>query len=203
MTRCSCFVSRYGSHLAVGVGSVRAEVLLGGPYLITSCQVLAFERSGHYVEAVAVTIAAVVVISCFLAPPRDRQFRLAEQWAARHAVDRATALECTYIYARRVVVRGVAGFIAGAAATSVVVGAIAGATGSRLVQYGFVGACLGFCTSLIGVHGFMEAAMRPGRAALAGDTAIGDALPRFARPLRGGRTWPCSRSLSASPRQAQ
>ena len=60
----------------------------------------------------------------------------------------------------------------------VVVGAIAGATGSRLVQYGIVGAVFGAVSSLIVVHSFVEAAMRPARIAIAGDTGIGDALPR-------------------------
>ena len=60
----------------------------------------------------------------------------------------------------------------------VAVGAIAGATGPRLIQFGIVGAILGGSTGLITMHGFAEAASRPARVALAGDTAIGDSLPR-------------------------
>ena len=55
---------------------------------------------------------------------------------------------------------------------------IAGATGSRLVQYGILGAAVGAGAQLIAVHSFVEAAMRPARVAIAGDTGIGDALPR-------------------------
>ena len=65
----------------------------------------------------------------------------------------------------------------GAALLGVVVGVIAGATGSRLVQYGILGAAVGAgpagrCAQLV------EAAMRPVRLAIAGDTGIGDSLPR-------------------------
>ena len=65
-----------------------------------------------------------------------------------------------------------------AALLFVVVGAIAGASGSRLVQYGILGAAFGTAVQLIAVHSFVEAALRPARVALAGDTGIGDSLPR-------------------------
>jgi hypothetical protein len=65
-----------------------------------------------------------------------------------------------------------------AALLLVVVGAIAGATGSRLIQYGVIGAATEVAVTLIAVHSFLEAALRPARAALAGDTGIGDDLPR-------------------------
>lgn len=48
----------------------------------------------------------------------------------------------------------------------------------RLVQYGIVGVVAGITTALIGVHNFGEGAVRPVRAALAGDTGIGDSFPR-------------------------
>ena len=60
----------------------------------------------------------------------------------------------------------------------VVVGAIAGATGSRLVQYAILGAASELAAPLIGVHSVLEAAVRPARVAIAGDTGIGDSLPR-------------------------
>jgi adenylate cyclase len=59
-----------------------------------------------------------------------------------------------------------------------VVGVIAGADGSRLVQYGILGATAGIAAALNGPHTFTQAALRPARAALAGDTGIGDSLPR-------------------------
>ena len=72
----------------------------------------------------------------------------------------------------------VAGGAVWAALLFAVVGAIAGAGASRLVQYGVLGAVFGAVTGLITMHGFVEAAVRPVRVALAGDTAIGDSLPR-------------------------
>ncbi len=67
-------ISRHGSHLAVGVGSVRSEVLVGDlgsdvfasslpPYLLWSFVVVAFEKSSHYVEAAVVTVVAVLVMA--------------------------------------------------------------------------------------------------------------------------------------------
>jgi class 3 adenylate cyclase len=147
-------------------------------YLLGSVVVVAFERSGHYVEATLVTVAAVLVMSCVFLPPGHRRFRLVEQWASGCEVNRATALKDTYAYARRPVSRLVAAHAALAAALLVGVGAIAGATGSRLAQYAILGIVWGIAVQLIAVHSFMEAALRPPRVALAGDTGIGDSLPR-------------------------
>jgi hypothetical protein len=147
-------------------------------YLLGSVVVVAFERSGHYVEATLVTVAAVLVMSCVFLPPGHRRFRLVEQWASGCEVNRATALKDTYAYARRPVSRLVAAHAALAAALLVGVGAIAGATGSRLAQYAILGTVWGIAVQLIAVHSFMEAALRPPRVALAGDTGIGDSLPR-------------------------
>ncbi|OBK73541.1 cyclase [Mycobacterium sp. 1164985.4] len=60
----------------------------------------------------------------------------------------------------------------------VIVGAIAGATRARLIQYGFLGASVGLSISIIGVHSYLEGLLQPARAALIGDTGIGDYLPR-------------------------
>jgi class 3 adenylate cyclase len=146
-------------------------------YLFGSFAVVAFERSGHYVQAAVVTVVAVLVMCYVFLPPGDKRFRLAQQWAAGHEVDRVTALKDTYAYARRPVSRLVAAHAALAAALLVGVGAIAGATGSRLVQYAILGTVFGITVQLIAVHSFMEAALRPARVALAGDTGIGDSLP--------------------------
>ena len=70
------------------------------------------------------------------------------------------------------------GHAALAALLLVLVAVIAGASGARLVQYGILGATFGFAVQLIAVHSFTEAAMRPARVAIAGDTGIGDSLPR-------------------------
>jgi class 3 adenylate cyclase len=55
---------------------------------------------------------------------------------------------------------------------------IAGASGSRLIQYALLGAIAGTAGQLITVHSYVEATLRPARAAIASDTAIGDSLPR-------------------------
>ena len=153
-------------------------VLVLPSYVVVSFIVVAFEDSDRYAEAAAVTIV-VVLAQCYLfLPPGRRRFGLVEQWAAGHEVDPATALEYTYICARRAVARGVVGGAISIAVLLVVVGAIAGASGSRLVQYGILGAAIGTANLLIASHSFVEAAMRPARVAIAGDTGIGDSLPR-------------------------
>src|SRR5262249_50178328 len=98
--------------------------------------------------------------------------------AAGHRVDPAMALEANYSWARTTVTRAVVGTGLMVALAAVVVGAIAGATGSRLVQYAILGAAIGTAVQLVGVRSFLEGAMRPVRIAIAGDTEIGDSLPR-------------------------
>ena len=66
----------------------------------------------------------------------------------------------------------------GTALLGVIVGVIAGASGSRLVQYGILGGAAGVGFQLVAVHSFVEATLRPVRLAIAGDTAIGDSMPR-------------------------
>ena len=149
------------------------------PYLLWSFIVVAFEKSSHYVEAAVVTGAAVVVLASVMVLPSSRRFRLAQRWAAGDEVDREAALEDTYTWSRAVGVRSFLFFPVWAALLLIVVGVIAGASGSRLVQYGIVGAAAaGIGMVLIGTHTFGQGALRPARAALAGDTRIGDALPR-------------------------
>ena len=147
-------------------------------WLVVSCAVVAFEKSDYYVEVAAVTVVAVVVMVCALLLSGGGQIRLVEQWAAGHDIDRESALAATYTWARRVVTRWVVVIAVWAVLLLVAVGAIAGATGSRLVQYAILGASLGTAVVLTGVHSFVEVALRPARLAIAGDTGIGDSLPR-------------------------
>jgi adenylate cyclase len=77
-----------------------------------------------------------------------------------------------------VAVRAVLGNAVGVALLAIVVGVIAGASGWRLVQYAILGAAFGAAVNLDAVHSLVEATMRPIRVALAGDTGIGDSLPR-------------------------
>ena len=91
----------------------------------------------------------------------------------------AAALEDTYFWTRAAGcarVNGLAGYRR--QLLGVVVGALAGAIESRLVQYGILGAVIGIAANLVGAHTFVEGALRPARAALAGNTGIGDSLPR-------------------------
>nr|WP_081389496.1 adenylate/guanylate cyclase domain-containing protein [Mycobacterium colombiense] len=151
---------------------------LGLPiYLFLSFFVVVLEGSDHYVEAAAVTVIALLM-TAFAPRPRMVGIRLAEQWAAGHEVDRAMTLEATYTWARGMVARMLVGNAVMGALVLVLVGAIARAGPSRLVQYGIVGATVGAAAMVPGVHSCLETAMRPIRAALAGDTGIGDALPR-------------------------
>jgi adenylate cyclase len=168
---------RYGARYSWAVCAIAFLVVLP-VYLLMSLVVVAFEKSGHYLEAPAATVVAVLAQACVLLPPGVGGIRLAEQWAAGQEVDRAKALEDTYTYARGAALRGVAGSAVLSGAQLVLVGGIAGATGSRLVQYGILGAIIGSSVALIAVHSLVEGLMRPARVALGGDTGIGDSLPR-------------------------
>jgi HAMP domain-containing protein len=168
---------RYGARYSWVICAVDFAVVLPS-YFVVSFVVVAFENSDRYVEAAAVTVV-VVLAQCYLfLSAGRRRLGLTEQWAAGHEVDRAKALEATCTWARVAVARGVVGGAISIALLLVVVGAIAGASGSRLVQYGILGAALGTGNLLIAAHSFVEAAMRPARVAIAGDTGIGDSLPR-------------------------
>ena len=168
---------RYGARYTWAICAVTFALTLP-VYLVLSFVIVAFERSDRYVEAAVVTVVALPLLVYVLLLPGLGRFRLAERWAAGHEVDRARALDATYTYARRLVVRGLGSNAVWAALLVVVVGAIAGATGSRLVQYGILGAATGTGVMLIAVHSFVETALRPARLAIAGDTGIGDSLPR-------------------------
>ena len=147
-------------------------------WLLSAFTVIAVEQSDQYAMAAAVTVIAVMLMVYVSALPGWGAGRFVERWAAGHEVDRVTALEATYSWTRGTVARivGVTGAVAALLLAGI--GAIAGATGSRLVQYGIVGAVFGAVVSLITVHSFVEALVRPARAAIAGSTSIGDALPR-------------------------
>src|SRR6201996_4890654 len=168
---------RYGARYSWAVCATVCAVSLPGS-LLMSFGVVAFERSSQYVAAGAVSVIGVLAMCCVFYPPGHRRLRLPEQWAAGHKVDRAKALKDSYAYGRGAITRGVGGNAVGCAAVLVAVGAIAGATESRLVQYAIVGAAAGVSVALIVGHSFVEPALRPARVALAGDTAIGDSLPR-------------------------
>jgi adenylate cyclase len=150
-------------------------------YLSWSFLIVAVEGSRHYVEAAVVTLVALLALNLYAAFADRKRYRPVEQWAAGRDVDRATALKATYSFARSAVSRVLWLAAVCFALMSVIVGAIAGAGGPRLAQYGVLGAAVGTVTYLISVHSMLEATARPARVAIAGDTSIGDSLPR-ARP---------------------
>jgi class 3 adenylate cyclase len=168
---------RHASRYSWALCAVTAPV--GLPiYLFWSFLIVAVERSSEYFQAAAVTVVAVPVLAYVVVLPGSGAGRLIERWAAGHEVDRARALEATYAWTRGTVVRGVAFNAVWVGLLSVIVAEIAGATGWRLVQYGILGAVIGAAILLPGVHSLAEAAARPVRVAIAGDTGVGDSLPR-------------------------
>jgi class 3 adenylate cyclase len=168
---------RYGARYS---WAIYAVVFAAGLqiFLFMSFLVVALEDSDRYVEAAVVTVVAVLVAAYAMVFPGLGGIRLAEQWAAGNNVDTAGALEGTYVWARGVVARALGSTAVCLAVLFVMVGVIAGATGSRLVQYGIVGAVFGAAVLVPGLHSFVEGALRPARVSIAGDTGIGDALPR-------------------------
>ena len=168
---------RHGARYSWVMGGVAYVVALP-IYLFLSFAIVAFEHSSHYLAAAAATGVAVLLFAYALVLPGLGAPRLAERWAAGEAVDPARALEATYTWSRRAVARSLVVIAVWAALLSVVVGVIADATGLRLVQYAVLGGIVGADCHLIGVHSVAETPMRPVRAALAGDTGIGDSLPR-------------------------
>ncbi len=154
-------------------------VLLALPiYLFLSFIVVTFEKSGRYIEAAAFTTAAVLVLAYVMILPGVGGSRLFDRWAAGDQLNPARALRATYAWTRAAAFRVVGANAVMGALLFLVVGAIVSAPGSRLVQYMVIGAVSGVSVILVGAHSFPEAAMRPVRAAIAGDTGIGDALPR-------------------------
>ncbi len=158
-----------------------ACVLMLSGYLFWSLAVVAFERSNQYGLAAAVTVVAVIAMTYLMVLPGRGSVHLAEKWAAGLEVDRVTGLAATYMWARSAVARSIAVNAVGATFLMLTVAVIAHASEWRLVQYGVMGAVLGIAFQLMAIHGFLESALRPVRAALAGDTGAGDAMPR-ARP---------------------
>src|ERR1700712_37572 len=155
---------RYASRYTWATSAAALIVSLPIYFVFLSLPIVAFERSGRYVEAAVITVAAVLVLVWILVVPGHRMFfRPVEQWAAGHAVDRATALKGTYSYVRRATTRAIWGTGAWAAALSVVIGAVSGATWPRLIQYGVLGVVVGMGVQLIAFHSIIESMVRPAR----------------------------------------
>ncbi|MCV7348373.1 adenylate/guanylate cyclase domain-containing protein [Mycolicibacterium rhodesiae] len=169
--------NRYGARYswAIYALSVPAVVSIS---LVLSFLIVAFERSDRYIEAAAVTVGTMMAMGYLNIPPGLGVNRLVERRAAGLEVDRLRALEATYVFTRMAGLRWIVTGPLFAALQFFLVGLIAGATGSRLVQYAILGATFGLSVALTGVHSYVEAAVRPARVALVGDTGLGNSLPR-------------------------
>jgi adenylate cyclase len=168
---------RYGARYSWAAFAI--TVVLGAPtFLIWSSIVVGLEKSDRYVEAAVVTVAVVVLLQYLIVLPGLGGLRTVERWAAGHEVDPARALDSTYVYARGTAARAVEVTAVLAALLFAGVGAIAGASGSRLAEYAMLGAVAGGIGQLVAVHSYVEGALRPARMSIAGDTGIGDSLPR-------------------------
>ncbi|MCV7223742.1 HAMP domain-containing protein [Mycolicibacterium elephantis] len=147
-------------------------------YLGYTWIVVAFERSDRYVTATVAMAAAMLVRIYLMVLPGSKNVRLIESWAAGHGPDSMQALSATYDYARTTRIRMLVTDVIWGALIAIIVGTIAGAPGWRLVQYVTVGATYGMAIGVMAMHSFVEGALRPARTAMAGDTGIGDSLPR-------------------------
>jgi adenylate cyclase len=168
---------RYGARYSWAACAVTTLVILP-VYLFWTFLIVAVEGASRYVEAAAVSVGAVPVLVYVILLPGLGSGRLIDRWAAGQAADPARALDATYKWTRGAVLRGVTFNAVWLGLVSIVVAAIAGTTGSKLIQYGILGTAIGTAVQLTGLHTFAEAAARPIRIAIAGRTAIGDALPR-------------------------
>ncbi|BBY79869.1 HAMP domain-containing protein [Mycolicibacterium pulveris] len=167
------FAARYSwaSYVTVVVLSVPV-------YLTWSLLIVGVEGATAIVEAVAIGIVAVPVLGYLNTLPGVGSSRCVERWAAGSETDRAKALRATYTWTRAAVPRMVVSNCIAVGLLSVIVGAVAGAPTDRLIGYAVLGAFAGTSFALTAAHGFAEAAIRPARVAIAGDTGIGDDLPR-------------------------
>lgn len=146
--------------------------------LVPSFAVVALEDSASYLEAAvaaAITVAALLFVTAL---PARSEFRIVDQWAVGRDVDRAEALRATYIWGRASGKRAVLANAIGVAALLAGIAAITSASGGRIAQYAIFGALLGAGVQLISLHSFVEGAIRPVRLAIAGDSGIGDSMPR-------------------------
>ena len=83
------------------------------PFVMLSFIVVASEKSDRYFEAAAATVVALpLLVSAYFLPGLGG-LHLVEQWAAGRDVDRTSALDATYTWARGALSRGLAGTSSG------------------------------------------------------------------------------------------
>ena len=168
---------RYGPRYSWALYAVAVPLALP-VNLLWSFLIVAVEKSGAYAEAAAITVVVATPLQWVTTFLGSGERRVVERWAAGQEVDRANALAATYGLSRKMAVRTVTLNAVLVGVLSAVVGPIAGVTGSRLVQYVVLGVVVAAALALITVHSLPQRALRPARIAMAGDSAIGDSLPR-------------------------
>jgi adenylate cyclase len=168
---------RYGPRYAWALYALMVPLSMP-VYLLWSFLIVAVEKSGDYVEAAVVTVIAAAGLQWVVLFVGLAERRVMERWAAGQETDRARALAATYALTRKMVIRVVTVNAVLTGVLSAVVGAIVGATGSRLVQYVVLGVVVGTALGLITVHTLPQRIVRPARVAIAGDSEVGDSLPR-------------------------
>ncbi|MDM4141663.1 MULTISPECIES: adenylate/guanylate cyclase domain-containing protein [Mycobacterium] len=168
---------RYKTRYSWAVYAVGLPMMLW-TYLFWLYLIVAVQGSGRYVETAVLALIAAPVAWYVTVLPGAGLGRLVQRWAGGHDVDRVSALDATYAWARGTVVRAVAFNAVWTGLWSIVAAAVAGATWSQRVQYGVVGTLMGTAVMMSGVHGTAEAAARPARMAIVGGTPVGDDLPR-------------------------
>ncbi len=120
---------------------------------------------------------AMLVRVYLLVLPGSKRLRLIEQWAAGNDVDSMAALRATFTYARKTIARALATDVVWAVSSR----SLSPRSPGRRVAAGPVRDCR--CRIRSGHRGdrytqLREGSLRPVRAAIAGDTGIGDSLPR-------------------------
>lgn len=168
---------RHGPRYSWAVVAVSFAVILP-MWQILAFAIVQFEGSDRFLLAATAAAAIELATLYTLVQPGSRQWRPIERWAAGDPIDQHEALEATYTFARDTVLRSVALYAVTGGIMCVVVGAIAGSTDSRLVQYGVIGFTFIPAVQLVAIHQFVESLMRPVRIAMAGNSEIGDAMPR-------------------------
>lgn len=156
-------------------------------FLLVSFVIVAVEQSDRYLEAGAVTAVTSMASMAMTVLPGLRWIKLVQRWATGRESDPMAALNGTYVYARGTVSRVIWVSSVWTAISTVVVAEIIGADPIKMVQYGILGAAAGAGVQLIAAHSFIEAGLRPARVAIAGETDIGDDLPR-SRPSFASRS---------------
>jgi adenylate cyclase len=167
------YPTRYSWALFTATCSIVLSVLL-----VAALVVVAFEQSTNFVGSAVIIVVAMPVVAFVNVLPGCGSIRVVERWAAGNDVDPMAALQATYDWARSTVIRATTGTGVSVGLIAVVVGAVSGAGLPRLAQYALLGAAVGIGVQLVGLRSFLEGAMRPVRMAIAGDSGLGDSLPR-------------------------